>query len=97
MINLNKNNFETEIKNGLVLVDFWAAWCGPCRAQAPYLEQLDASKVKVCKVNVDENLELAEKFNIMSIPTLIVFKDGKQVKMSTGVHNLEQLKKLTGV
>ena len=84
-------NFVNEVleAKGTVLVDFWATWCGPCRMQAPILEAFagEHPEVKVGKVNVDENPELAEKFGIMSIPTLLVFKDGKLVKSPVGRHD----------
>lgn len=76
-----------------VLVDFWAAWCGPCRMQGPILEAfaLEHNDVKIVKCNVDDNPELAEKFNIMSIPSLLVFKDGRLVKSAVGLHDKEAL------
>ena len=73
----NRPNFSNEVGSGLVLVDFWAPWCGPCKMIAPVLEELDAEigeKVKIVKVDVDENQETAGKFGIMSIPTLLVLK-----------------------
>ncbi|MEE1194475.1 MAG: thioredoxin, partial [Phascolarctobacterium sp.] len=84
-------NFVNEVleSKGTVLVDFWATWCGPCRMQAPILEAFagEHPEIKVGKVNVDENPELAEKFGIMSIPSLLVFKDGKLVKTAVGLHD----------
>ena len=76
---LNENNFDTETSQGTCLVDFWATWCGPCRMQAPVLEKLDAElqgSVKICKVDVDENPGLAQRFGVSSIPTLVVIRDG---------------------
>lgn len=95
---LNSANFETEvIKSDVpVLVDFWAAWCGPCRAIAPIVEQLSseyAGKVKVGKVNVDENRELAQQYGVMSIPTLIFLKDGQKVDQVIGFTNKADLEK----
>ena len=89
-IKITSANFEAEVlKSELpVLVDFWAAWCGPCRMLAPAVAQIAAEcegKVKVGKVNVDEEPELAQRFGIMSIPTVLVFKDGKKVNQSIGL------------
>ncbi len=83
-IKIGAGNFEKEVINSElpVLVDFWAAWCGPCRAVAPVLEDISnqyAEKFRVAKVNVDENPELASKYGIRSIPTMILFKDGKEI------------------
>ena len=90
-LEITTGNFVNEVleAKGTVLVDFWAPWCGPCRMQAPILEAFagEHPEVKVGKVNVDENPELAEKFGIMSIPTLLVFKDGKLVKSAVGLHD----------
>lgn len=87
-VELNKSNFDSEIKQGITLVDFWAAWCAPCRMQAPILEQVAekaAGKAKIGKCNVDNERELAAKFDIRSIPTMIVFKDGKEVERLVGL------------
>lgn len=91
----NSENFASEIAEGSVLVDFWATWCGPCRMQAPILEKLDAElngAVKIGKVDVDECPEIAAAFGIMSIPTLIAFKDGEAVTMRVGVQSVDNLK-----
>ena len=93
-LNLNKNNFEQSIANGVALVDFWASWCGPCKMQLPIIEEFSGEmegKATVGKVNVDEELELAQSFGIQSIPTLILFKDGKAVKKLVGLHSKESL------
>ena len=88
--------FEAETKEGLVLVDFWATWCGPCRMQAPILEKLSQEfsedELKILKMDVDENPETARAFAIMSIPTLLFKKDGQVVKQVAGVHTVAQIK-----
>ena len=88
IINLTAENYEQEVAKSdkKVLIDFWAAWCGPCRMIAPALEEIAAerSDIKVCKVNVDEQMELAMRFQVSSIPMLVVFKDGKAVAKSVG-------------
>lgn len=80
------NNFNEQIKEGVVLVDFFATWCGPCKTQAPVLEELkeDRSDVKVVKIDVDQETEIAREYGVMSIPTLILFKDGKEVAKNVG-------------
>jgi len=91
---LNKDNFEETIKSGVTLVDFWAEWCGPCQMMLPILDQFSASmegKMTVAKVNVDESPEVAGQFRVMSIPTLIVFKDGEPVETMVGVQQADQL------
>ncbi len=87
------NKFEEEVKGELVLVDFYADWCGPCQMLAPELERLsDELGVKVVKINVDEVSELARRFRIMSIPTLLLYKNGEQVKRQSAYMPFEQLK-----
>lgn len=87
-ININKNNFENEVLNSdkTVLLDFWASWCAPCRMVAPIVEEIAGERrdIKVGKINVDEEPELANKFSIMSIPTLVVMKNGKIVQQVSG-------------
>ena len=88
VINITRNNFQNEIINSdkPVLLDFWAPWCGPCRMVGPILEEIagERSDIKIGKINVDEQPELASQFRVMSIPTLIVIKDGKIVNKSMG-------------
>ena len=88
-IEITTENFENEVLNSdkPVLIDFWAAWCGPCRMLSPVVDEIaeENDSVKVGKVNVDEQLELAAQFGIQSIPTLLFFKDGKQIDRSVGV------------
>jgi thioredoxin 1 len=87
-ININKNNFQNEVLNSdkTVLLDFWASWCAPCRMVVPIVEEIAVSvgDIKVGKINVDEEPELANKFSIMSIPTLVVMKNGKIVQQVSG-------------
>lgn len=107
VVHLNKENFEAEVLKSEVpvLVDFWAAWCGPCRMMAPVIEELaeefeagaarsaaGGAVVKVCKLDVDDCPEIAEKYGIESIPTLMVFKGGEVVKTAIGVQPKEVLK-----
>lgn len=87
------NKFEEEVKGELVLVDFYADWCGPCQMLAPELERLSEELgVKVVKINVDEVSELARRFRIMSIPTLLLYKNGEQAKRQSAYMPFEQLK-----
>jgi len=92
---LTKAEFDSFIAEGNVLVDFWATWCGPCRMQAPILEHFEAEvgdSVKIGKIDVDEEPEVARRFGIMSIPTLIAFKNGEAADKRVGVQTVEQLK-----
>jgi len=92
---VTKANFEQEVLNSdkPVLVDFWAAWCGPCRMLSPVVDEIgeEDSSIKVCKINVDEENELARQFQVMSIPMLAVFKGGKLVNKSVGVIPKEKI------
>ena len=93
ILELTESNFAAETRSGLVLVDFWAPWCGPCRMQTPILEQL-VGKVpgaNIAKLNVDDAGAIAAKFNVMSIPTLLVLKDGRIVQQFVGVQQAATL------
>lgn len=95
--NATDQSFAADTGEGLVLVDFWATWCGPCKMIAPVLEELDAElgdKVKIVKLDVDENQETASQFGVMSIPTLIVLKDGEAVDKAVGFQPKEALAEL---
>lgn len=89
----NSNEFEKEVQGGVVLVDFYADWCGPCQMLAPVLDELDKEgEVKVVKIDVDSLPELARQFRVMSIPTVMLFKNGQFVKKQLGYMPLEALK-----
>lgn len=98
VIAVNKNNFEQEVlqSHKPVLMDFWATWCGPCRMVAPLIDEIaeEREDIKVVKVNVDEESELAAKFGITSIPTLIVMKDGKIANQTVGARPKADILKL---
>lgn len=91
----NSEDFEKEIQSGKVLVDFYADWCGPCQALGQILEELEG--VPVLKINVDIFAEIAQEFGVMSIPTIILFQDGEQVKKNVGLVSLEELKDFVGL
>lgn len=95
IIKVDISSFENEVLNhlGIVLVDFLAEWCGPCKMQLPILEKIsdEIPSVKICKINVDENTDLAVKFGIRSIPTMMVFKNGEKVEQLIGLKNKKEL------
>lgn len=102
VINLDSKNFEEEVLNSEVpvLIDFWATWCGPCRMMAPVVEEIAnevGEKAKVCKLNIDENKEIAEKYDVMSIPTFIIIKNGKVAATTVGVQPKENIIKLLNI
>jgi len=93
-IELNASNFEATIAEGTLLVDFWAPWCGPCRMLAPVIEELAEEfdgKAKICKVNTDEEQDIAVKYGIRSIPTILFFKDGELVDQMVGASSKQVL------
>ena len=96
IIDLTKENFQAEVTKSdkPVLVDFWAVWCGPCQMMAPILHELETEMpdVQIGKVNVDEQMDLARQFRVVSIPTLIIFKNGQEVQRMVGVKSKEELK-----
>ena len=97
VIHLTKDDFDSTIAQGRALVDFWADWCGPCKMLAPVIEELAErydGEVKVCKVDVDASPELAMRFGVMSIPTVIAFRDGDETGRRIGVQPMEELEKL---
>jgi thioredoxin 1 len=97
IVDVTDSSFDSEIASGTVLVDFWAPWCGPCKMIAPVLEELDkeiGDSVKIAKLNVDDNPDTASRFGVMSIPTLILFKDGQPVDKVVGFQPKDSLKSL---
>jgi len=97
MEELTEKNYDQTIKKGLHLVDFWAPWCGPCKMQTPILEELEKeyteAELQISKVNIDEYPEIARRYGIQSIPTMLILRDGQLVKKIVGVHVQPQLKK----
>ena len=99
VIELTKQNFQSEVAESKekVLIDFWASWCGPCRMVSPIVDEIaeeSPAGVKVCKVNVDEQMALAREYKVMSIPTFLVFKDGKVAERTLGVQEKSELEQL---
>ena len=97
IINLNKDSFQETIKEGKTLVDFWATWCGPCIQQGPIVEELankiSDPQIKVAKLDVDSNQELAAEYSVMSIPTIIIFENGEEKERLVGLQPLNILEK----
>jgi thioredoxin 1 len=94
LIDLKEADFDQAIQNGVTLVDFWATWCGPCMMQTPILEKVAEKlegKATIAKINVDEEQNLAARFGVQSIPTLILFKDGRQVQKMVGMQSEQAL------
>ena len=95
VINLNENNFEEEVLKSEkpVLIDFWASWCGPCRMMSPVIDNIaeEVNDIKVCKINIDEEQNLAVKYNVMSIPTFVVIKNGEETARSVGVQDKSEI------
>lgn len=96
-VELTSANFEETVKGGgIVLVDFWASWCGPCQMQGPVVEELadNRTDIRVGKVNVDQEGALAAQFQVTNIPSLVFFKDGQMVKKEVGFHSMEEIEEI---
>ncbi len=100
VVTITKENFQNEVLScdQPVLIDFWASWCGPCRMVSPVIDEIagEVRSAKVAKINVDEQPQLAAQFGVMSIPTLVVMKDGKVVKQAVGVRPKAEILKMLG-
>lgn len=100
VVNITQNNFKEEVLNAekTVLVDFWAEWCGPCKMLSPIVDQIaqEHPEIKVCKVNIDDEAALAMEYKVMSIPTLVVFKNGEKVNQSVGVQSKADIEGMLG-
>jgi len=92
MIEITENNFDNEIKDGIVLVDFWAPWCGPCKMLNPILERFE-SRIKIVKVNIDTEMNIAKRFNIKAVPTILIFNNKKIMYTYVGVQRYDTLDK----
>lgn len=97
VLNPTKEQFDSLTSEGMTVVDFWATWCGPCRSQAPIVEQLEQYGVKLVKIDVDQADELPAKFGITSIPTLFLYKDGALIAKYIGLTDLDTLKQAFGI
>lgn len=104
VIHLNENNFDQEVLDfdGIVLVDFWATWCGPCQMQGPIIEELadayaDKTNVKICKLDVDKAMPIAQRYKVISIPTIMIFAGGEIKDKKMGLTQYEELEDMLGV
>ncbi len=99
VMNVTADSFENEVlkSDKAVMVDFWASWCGPCRMTSPIMEEIASEfddRAKICKVDIDANEELAQKYRIMSIPSVFIFRDGRVVQKSVGVKSKQEFSKM---
>lgn len=101
-VTITKENFQSEVlqSDKPVIIDFWASWCNPCKMMAPIVDELSnelSGKVKVCKLNVDDEPDVASKFSVMSIPTLVLVKDGKTAASAVGARPKDDVKRILGI